>query len=421
MIIGVDATPLQNPHALRGIGSVVRNVIKHMPASKDEFIFYVHDIDSAKKTVGALIPKGISYSLEKHPGSRWQVSTKNLPGDTVVKKVLRKSKHLLSIFQKELPLPKGDSLNTYIQFDPNTALPHLSRHTEVRLFVHDLIPYVLEGDYLWGYKTARKNGLSRKAGLNRYFLRWSYVHTLKKNCRNAAKIFANSEHTKNDFVARLGVKGEKIIVTLLGAEKPTPTTNPAPPTHHYAHSDWGPIQREFHIPENQSFIFFAGGVDPRRKLKDLFAAYNNLRARGVDIALLLAGDTMTGSKNLPNDEARKYFLRNTSYHDRVFFLGHVSSSSLSWLYANATAFVFPSTYEGFGLPVIESAIHGTPVVTYRNSSLKEIGGDNVFYAENYLDITERVMTLSETRKTPSKNDSLLKKFNWAEVAKKIFT
>lgn len=423
MKIGIDATPLQNPHALRGIGSVVRNIIKHMPSSKQaEFIFYVNDIVSAKETISGLIPEGVSYSFQKHPGNRLQVSTENRPGESILRKVLRKLKHLLSLFQKQLPLPEGSSLDTYIQFDPNILLPSLPKKTAVRLFIHDLIPYVLEKDYLWSYQTARNQGLSRKAGLNRHFLRLSYVHTLKKNCRRATKILANSQHTKDDLVAHLGVEKEKISVTYLGVRKPANITSLEPPKYHYSHSDWGTVKREFTVPKSMPFLFFTGGVDPRRKLKDLFAAYNNLRARGIEVALLLAGDTMVGLKNLPQKEARKYLLENQSYSENIYFLGHVSQSNLEWLYANATAFVFPSTYEGFGLPLLEATVHGTPVITYWNSSLKELRNDSIVYAKDYLDIADQAAKIIQGTSKSSRvipDDRLLKKYNWATIAKKI--
>lgn len=425
MVIGIDVTPLQNPHALRGIGSVVRGIIKHIPSGQKaaSFIFYVDNLETAQEDIGQLIPSGISYAFHKHPGSRLQNNIENHPGESIATKILRKIRHFASLVQQELPLPEGNSLDIYLQFDPNVALPRTSRHTEVRLFIHDLIPYVLEKDYLWNYRTSRRNGLSRKAGINRHFLRWSYAHVLKKNCSRAVKIFSNSQHTKDDFVKYLAVDETKIAVTHLGVEEPADLLSTKPPKHHYVLSEWGTVKQPIDSTKHKPFLLFAGGADPRRKLKDLFAAYNNLRARGIEISLLLAGDTMMGLKDLPNKEARRYLLANRSYIEDVFFLGHVSSEQLAWLYTNATAFVFPSTYEGFGLPVIEAAVRGTPVITYRNSSLQELKHSSVFYAEDYLDITEKTIDIMQGHSEPTRavsSSRLLKSFNWASIAKQIF-
>lgn len=398
MTIGIDVTPLQTPHSLRGIGSVVRNIISNLPVGDQHYILYVLDPETAQRDITPHIPKGIQYEFLQHAGSLIPDSSGDLSQQPILEKIARKFRHFTALYRSAPQLPRSERLDVYIQFDPNVTLPGLAKGTEVRLVVYDLIPYVLEKDYLWNYKTARANGYSLKASLNRSFLRKSYLKVLKNNCRKAATIFAISRHTKNDLVRYTSVDPDRVIVTHLGVSKPLEPKEQTAPAHQYIFTNWGTVTRPLSLNSSRPFMFFTGGADSRRKLKDLFAAYNNLRAQGIEVSLMLAGDTMKGLKDLPNKEARKYLLTHKSYLDNVHFLGYVTKNELAWLYANAAVFVFPSIYEGFGLPVLESAAYGTPAITYKNSSLAEIGNDGVLYAEDFIDIANKTKGVLAAKK-----------------------
>ena len=106
-------------------------------------------------------------------------------------------------------------------------------------------------------------------------------------------------------------------------------------------------------------------------------------------------------------------------------MGFTTNSELNWLYKNALAFVFPSIYEGFGLPVLEAMRYGCPTITYNNSSLVEVGGKDVIYVDDFLGITNAVQELINNptkAKTLSKNGIIRSsKFTWDKTVNSIFS
>ena len=145
----------------------------------------------------------------------------------------------------------------------------------------------------------------------------------------------------------------------------------------------------------------------------------------MDINLVLVGDTMLGETNIHNDTVRDYLKKNSSYNGDIYFLGYVDQSSLEWLYEHALAFVYPSTYEGFGLPILEAMRYGTPVVTYSNTSIYEVAGEAALYADGYLGIAEAVTRLLGDSNLRKKYASLSKNragnYKWENTATEIVT
>ncbi|MEA2056637.1 MAG: glycosyltransferase family 1 protein [Patescibacteria group bacterium] len=111
---------------------------------------------------------------------------------------------------------------------------------------------------------------------------------------------------------------------------------------------------------DQPYLFFVGTQEPRKNLKKLIQAWQPLADQ---YQLIIAGDRGW-------DASEKMF-----HHPNLRFLGRVSDEELNILYAEADVFCYPSLYEGFGLPILESFLHGTPVVTSNLSSMVEVAGN----------------------------------------------
>ncbi len=109
------------------------------------------------------------------------------------------------------------------------------------------------------------------------------------------------------------------------------------------------------------FLFFVGTREPRKNLLKLIEAWKPL---AKDFELVIAGESGW-------DETEKI---KTKHPEHLRFLGKVSDQELAILYSEAAVFVYPSLYEGFGLPILEAFYHGTPVVTSNNSGMAEVGG-----------------------------------------------
>lgn len=425
MRVGIDISPLQGPHGMRGVGSVVRNFIKNIPGEESRahtFFFFALPNTDTTELLAEIDARKLTHQVVRVQGSTVQQKPAKLFG-----KLLRKVSSYFNTLRGCTIIDEAKikelRLDAYIQLDPTIALPRLQPRTKLIVMVHDLIPYILEADYLWSYKTARAKKCSRKSALSSAFSRFAYKNMLKQNTRRASVVLANSDYTKHDIIKYLRCPEDKIVTTHLGVTTAEILNTPKPTkVTRYQKTSWGYLPHSHTLP-NKPFILFAGGADPRRKLKDLFAAYNNLRARGMDVALVLVGDTMNGGDKVPNDELKRYLKNNQSYQKDVYFLGFVPQNQLDWLYQNASVFVYPSVYEGFGLPILEAMNYGTPVITYDNTSIREIAGDAALYAIDYLEITALTWRLLKDTKLTAKHKELGKAqaatYQWTETSNKI--
>ncbi|MDQ5972721.1 MAG: hypothetical protein QG553_880 [Patescibacteria group bacterium] len=398
MKIGIDLSPIQGPHRMRGIGYTLINLINHLPAKdrkKHEFVFYTLPEESADfgDPLDILDLHGMNYEIR--PLTPQKKIVRRLPGRLNL--VISSLNALLAI--KDLRF--GDSrisdtkdLDVFLQTDQSQSLPAGRRLKKV-LIVYDIIPYVLEWDYLWSYKTARQiHGFSRKAAFRCKTRRWLYIFKLKLNIRRADKILAISEVTKNDFISTYNINRDKIFVTPLGVSRPTVHSKDIT-LKRYFKTSWGYQTSPLKLSSSQKFLLFVGGADKRRKLQDLVTVFNNLRASGKDIKLVLAGDSMKGPEAISTEEIQGA-LKTSSYLNDIIFLGFIDDISRDWLYKHALAYVFPIRYEGFGLPVLEAMSYGCPVISYKNSATTEVAGNAPLYVENTNELLSAVQLILES-------------------------
>jgi glycosyltransferase involved in cell wall biosynthesis len=181
--------------------------------------------------------------------------------------------------------------------------------------------------------------------------------------RRAARICAVSEHTKREVVGLLGVPPERVVVTYNAARA------------HFQPPDPHTLQ-QFRIREGlpEQFVLYVGTLEPRKNLTTLLDAYSQV-ARTSDIPLIVGGGK--GWLYQPVFER----LEALGLRERVQFVGYIDEEDLPLWYAAATVFVFPSIYEGFGMPPLEAMACGTPVLTSNSSSLPEVVGDAGLMAE----------------------------------------
>ncbi len=199
------------------------------------------------------------------------------------------------------------------------------------------------------------------------FLRWPehlprrryhyLAHEVRAAARRAARILAVSQSTKSDVVTMLGIAPERVAVTPLGVDD---RFHPMPPDRI---TQWR-NERGCHRP----FILAVGTLEPRKNLPTLLRAFSRLTPQiPHDLALVGPAGWLTGELQATLERLR--------LGDRVRLTGYVADAELPFWYAAAEAFVFPSFYEGFGLPVLEAMACGTPVITSNVSALPEVAGD----------------------------------------------
>ncbi len=425
MRIGIDISVLQSAHRMRGIGSTTINFLNNLSdeaKKNDQFIFFVLPKDYSEiDALDHLELSGVTYELrDLRPPKNLAIKLPGIIGK-VINIGLRNWQILLRLWFGDRRITKLKDVDYFLQFDQHQCLP-ARRKVRSAILVYDIIPYILESDYLWSYATSRLRGCSRKGALRNALRRRRYRTNTKSILRKSYKIIAISEHTKRDLVKYISINPKRICVCLLGVNlNPEVKTVKQPSLKRYVASSWGYIPKKISLDKDE-FLLFVGGADPRRKLVELVAAFNNLRARGHNLKLVLVGDTMYGAFDVPNIELQHY-LKNTSYVDDIYFLGFVTNDQRDWLFSRALVFIYPSVYEGFGLPVLEAMQYGTPVITYNNSSIKEVADNAVLYGHDYLSIIEQVIELSSNAELRKKYVQLgLKqsaKFNWSATAKAI--
>ena len=140
---------------------------------------------------------------------------------------------------------------------------------------------------------------------------------------------------------------------------------------------------------HDEFVLYAGNVKPHKNLERLIEAFHLVRKRGLDhLKLVLIGD------DISKYAALRRAVHQHQLHKYVRFLGYLPEETLAVMYRLAGVFVFPSLYEGFGLPPLEAMASGTPVVTSNVSSLPEVAGDAAVLVDPYDPVGDRRRHLS---------------------------
>jgi len=190
--------------------------------------------------------------------------------------------------------------------------------------------------------------------------------------KNAAKIIAVSKTTKKDIVHEYSVPDEKISVIYngYGTIKSHPTPYPL-------------------SPKKNPYFLYIGTIQPRKNLKFLITAFSKFHAANPSYKLIIAG-----KKGWLYEDIFKQ-VEWMGMKDYVLFPGFVSDEEKDSLYKKAAAFVLPSLYEGFGIPLLEAMAHGCPVISSFSSSLPEVGGEACLYFDpkNSDDLVEKMNSI----------------------------
>ncbi len=195
----------------------------------------------------------------------------------------------------------------------------------------------------------------------RMYMRWS----IRFSAWAASQVIAVSENTKQDLVRLYRVPEEKVEVIYEGVERSKDDGRSLLDANESPSNRPSLLNR---LP--QDFFLFIGRLETRKNVKGIIQAYELFKQRtGLPQHLVLAGKPGYGYV------AIRQQISDSRYQGEIHELGYVNEEAKRELLRRATAFVFPSLYEGFGLPVIEAQLAGTPVITSTTSSLPEIVGE----------------------------------------------
>jgi glycosyltransferase involved in cell wall biosynthesis len=226
----------------------------------------------------------------------------------------------------------------------------------------------------------------------------------------AARVLTVSEASKRDILRYFRVPEQKIDVIYNAIDEQFGE----PPTDEEIRR----VRERYQL--DAPFVLYAGNIKPHKNLERLIEAFHTLRRNGFDqVKLLIIGDEISKYATL-----RRTVHRHKLHH-HVRFLGFVSDKTLACLYRLAGVFVFPSLYEGFGLPPLEAMASGTPVITSNVSSLPEVVGDAALLIDPYepdaiADAMRRV--LSEPALAASMRErglARVRDFSWERSIRRI--
>lgn len=230
-----------------------------------------------------------------------------------------------------------------------------------------------------------------------------------RNLTVANHLISDSESTKKDLISYYKVPREKITVIPLAAD---PMYRPLPD------QDKEKIRRKYSL--FHPFILYVGTIEPRKNISSIFEAFAQIQGKNPGIELVIVG-----KKGWYYEEIfqRLYQLHIT---DKVRFLGYVPLTDLPALYNAATIFVYPSQYEGFGLPLLESMQCGTPVISSNRSSLPEIvgKGGNLINPDNPNELMSVIRQLLQNPEYYQEQRQYgldrAKKFSWKKTAQQTY-
>lgn len=195
---------------------------------------------------------------------------------------------------------------------------------------------------------------------------------LRRAVQKAKRIITISQFTKRDIIRHLGAKAEKITVTYLGADKMILGTERLPNLSGFDEY----LTARFNI--KKPYLLYVGSAYPHKNLENLCRALARLRRQyNRDWQLVLAGRRDYFYERLQRWAASDAEVKSAAAD--IIFTGQVSDNDLDGLYRGARLFVFPSLYEGFGLPPLEAMARGAPVAAAKTSCLPEVLADAAYY------------------------------------------
>ena len=247
---------------------------------------------------------------------------------------------------------------------------------------------------------------------------WRSLHfqLTKRVLSGAARIFAVSNFTKLEIEKLFNIPPGRIEVVYNAIDERLLRTHANP-------ADRQVIVERYQV--TYPFLLYAGRISPHKNVVRMIEAFSALKTElekeqlFPDLKLIIIGDDVSG-----NPDLRRTVIRSGVQND-VRFLGFVPIEVLRTFYDAAKIFVFPSLYEGFGLPPLEAMAHGTPVVTSNVSSLPEVVGNAavLVHPENVFEIMRALhrVLLDQTLREKMKDRSYRQaaKFSWEKSVRRI--
>jgi glycosyltransferase involved in cell wall biosynthesis len=354
-----------------GVGTYIRNVVRTLGRMDHETTYFLIGSPAKVKEIGALPPNFRTVPLAEPERSlksyrEFRTAVKRLECDLV---------HIPNLFS----VPRG------------LSCPYV-------MTVHDILEHLARAREQTGF--------------------WRSLHfqLTKRVLHGAARIFAVSNFTKLEMEKLFNIPPGRIEVVYNAIDERLLRTHDHP-------ADRQLIVERYQV--TYPFLLYAGRISPHKNVVRMIEAFSALKTElekdelFPDLKLIIIGDDVSG-----NPDLRRTVIRSGVQND-VRFLGFVPIEVLRTFYDAAKIFVFPSLYEGFGLPPLEAMAHGTPVVTSNVSSLPEVVGNAavLVHPENVFEIMRALhrVLLDQPLREKMKERSYRQaaKFSWEKSVRRI--
>lgn len=270
---------------------------------------------------------------------------------------------------------------------PNGTSAPILRHRRLLMTVHDMAP-TRHPEFLPHFRS-----------------RWYWGRWIPFTARLADRVLVPSVSTKRDLIELARIPERRIRVIPYGVPLDRPEACDSRTIEM--------VRSKYELPDQ--YILYVGTIDRRKDYRTLLQAFSCVTQPTI---LVLVGTLIKGRTDFPE------LVEHLGLAKRVRLLGYVPDSDLAWLYQGAGVFVYPSAYEGFGLPVLEAMACRTPVITYNTTSLPEVVGE----AGILLDppVTPEVLAAhlvrlleDETlrRELVDRGQEQARRFNWQRTAR----
>ena len=272
---------------------------------------------------------------------------------------------------------------------PNFLFLNLSNECKKVLVVHDL-SFELYPEFFTGKKRL-----------------WHQLINPKKLCQKADALIAISQNTKNDLSNIYQIPQDKIKVINPGISQIF--------FQPILQDQKNEIKSKYNLPDN--FIFYLGNLEPRKNIESLISAFGQIKDQSY--FLIIGGGEAWKYKKMYRT------WQNSPIRKKIKFLGYVDNSDRPTLYSLAKVFVYPSVYEGFGLPPLEAMACGTPVITSFSSSLPEAVGNAGLMVDpnNYEDLAQAINQIISDpnlcQDLINKGKNRVNDFKWQNVGQKF--
>jgi glycosyltransferase involved in cell wall biosynthesis len=354
-----------------GVGTYIRNIVRTLGRLDRETIYFLIGSPAKVKEIGPLPPNFHTIPLGE-PERSWK-SFREFR--TIVKRLECDLVHIPNLFS----IPRG------------LPCPYV-------MTVHDMLEHLS--------RVRQQKGF------------WGSLHfqLTKRVLRGAARIFAVSNFTKLEVEKLFGIPAGHIEVVYNAIDE------------RFLHGHTSAADRQLIAERYQvtyPFLLYAGRISPHKNVVRMIEAFSALKTElekdqvYPELKLIIIGDDVSG-----NPDLRRTVIRSGVQND-VRFLGFVPIEVLRTFYDAAKIFVFPSLYEGFGLPPLEAMAYGTPVVTSNASSLPEVVGNAavLVHPENVFEIMRalhRVLLDQPLReKMKERSYRQVTKFSWEKSVRRI--